>query len=47
METEFCRGYDNMCHVIDNLLDKNKKNINFYFDTNKECYIITWETENE
>ena len=43
MKSENVRGYDNMVHIVDNLLDRGAENVNFHFDTYKECYVVTWK----
>ena len=45
-KSENVRGYDNMVHIVDNLLDRGAQNVDFHFDTNKECYVVTWEEKN-
>lgn len=47
MKTEYVRGYENMVHIVDNLLDRGAQHVTFDFDTNKECYIVTWEEKND
>ncbi len=40
------RGWDNVLHMVDNLCDRGAQNVDFNFDTNKECYVITWKENN-
>ena len=46
MHMENVRGYDKVRHKVDNLTDNGAKNVCYYFDADRECYIVTWEEIN-